>query len=149
MANTLTTQVQEDGNRNCIVKLTGVMPAASGSDIAYQLAVTASARSSMTCDGINPPMNFMVKEIHYIIEDGLSVDLWWDDTSSVVGTGPGNAAVIAPLEGRGHLPAHSYSFIRNNSPAPTGNIGLSTNGFQVGTELSYSITLILVKKDVL
>lgn len=146
MANVYTTQLLEDGPRNAIIKVTGLIDTA---DEPYTIILNPASLSSMTTDGYNPPQNFMMRQMVYNIEDGFQVRLWWDDASSVAGSSVGNAALIESLTGRGFFTFERSIFIRNNAPIPTGKVGLSTSGMQSGTPLSYSITLWMVKKDTL
>ena len=115
MANSFTTQILEEGQRNAIVKLTAVLDT---SDLALSNAVQMS---DINQGGIGAtPTQVRIDHIDYSISDQLEVQLWWDATTDVI---------IMPLAGRGKLMFWNFGGLTNNSGAgKTGNILIKTTG---------------------
>ena len=79
MANSFTTQILEEGQRNAIVKLTAVLDT---SDLALTNAVQMS---DINQGGIGAtPTQVRIDHIDYSISDQLEVQLWWDATTDVI-----------------------------------------------------------------
>lgn len=129
MANASTVQIIEDGYRNAIVKLTGVLDT-SNESVVTKIDVTAYSPQ---------PTQFRIDHIDYSISDQLEVQIAWHATTNVV---------IMPLAGRGRMSFWSFGGLQNNSGAgKNGNIDLLTTGWASGTQ-TYSIVLELVKQGV-
>jgi len=81
------------------------------------------------------PNRVAVEFLQYNIEDTLSVYLYWEATAN---------DLIVPLEGRGHIPKHTYW--RNTEAAGvTGKLLLATQGWAASAVLGFAIE-ISVKK---
>lgn len=132
MANSVTTLVLQDGHRNYVLKVVGILDTA---DEAATLLVDMSALNTMTFNGSTPPTSLMVKKIEFSIEAGLEVRLWWDATADVP---------IAALHGQGEFCFNPPA--RNNAGAgKTGDIMYSTQGFVANTANSFTFTLHCIK----
>lgn len=126
MANAVTTQIIEDGPRNSIVKLTGVL------DTSNEALVTKIDPANFT----PVPTQFRIDGIWYSISDQLEVQLQWNATANVL---------IIPLAGRGKQFYKQFGGLTNNAGAgKTGKIDLVTTGWASGTQI-YEIILWLVK----
>jgi hypothetical protein len=132
MANILETQIIEDGNRNSIVKIVGVLD--TGEVTATDIVVPAS---------FNPvPLDFRIDTIWYSVEEGLSVRLWWDASTDVY---------IDTFNGSGTADYHKrFGGLINNAAAAnkTGAIKLSTEGWASTGVYNFTLTLHLVKMGV-
>ena len=131
MANVVTTQIIEDGERNAIVKVTGTLDTA---DLAGQVIVDCS---QLTQGGTAPrPNQVRVDHIDYSISDPLELQLFWDATVP---------QPLLPLAGRGRMSFWNFGGLQNNAGAgKTGNITLTTTG-GTGTQI-FSLVLELVKQ---
>lgn len=132
MANSFTTQILEEGQRNAIVKLTGVLDT---SDLALTTAIDITTLNQA---GIGyTPTQVRIDHIDYSISDQIEIQLWWDATTDVI---------IMPLAGRGRLMFWNFGGLTNNSGAgKTGNILIKTTGWTLGTQV-FSVVLELVKQ---
>lgn len=138
MANSVAVQTLQDGPRNAILKLTGVL---DSSDEAYAIKIDPAALSSITTDNTTRATLLSIECLDINIEDGLTVTLWWD----VDGTQT-NAKRIEDLTGRAK-PNYTYvGRLTNNAVSPTGKIALSTQGWGATLIQSYSIIIHVVKK---
>jgi hypothetical protein len=128
MANVISTQILEDGERNATVKITGVLDTSN-----------ASATTIVDPASYSPvPTQFRIDQIDYAMSGALQVRLFWDATTDVD---------ILPIAGRGTMNFKSFGGLLNNAGSgKTGKIQLSTNGWTSGTEV-FSIVLRLVKQD--
>jgi hypothetical protein len=129
MANARTEQIIIDGDRNVVVKCTGVLDTSN-------LAVVDIVLPS----GLAPiPTLLRIDHIDYSISDQLEVQLFWKATADVL---------ILPLAGRGRLSFWNFGGLQNNAGAGVdGTIRLSTTGWASGVQ-TYSIVLELVKQGV-
>jgi hypothetical protein len=132
MANSFTTQILEEGQRNAIVKLTAVLDT---SDLAITTAIDVTTLNQA---GIGfTPTQVRIDHIDYSISDQLEVQLLWGATTDVV---------ILPLAGRGRLMFWNFGGLTNNSGAgKTGNIKVKTTGWTSGTQV-FSVVLEMVKQ---
>lgn len=132
MANTFTTQILEEGPRNVIMKVTGVLDT---SDQALTIAVDVSALNQ---GGIGPaPEQVRIDSIDYSISDQLAVQLLWDATTDVG---------ILGLTGREDMSFKSIGGLTNNAGAgKTGDILIKTTGYATGTQV-FSLVLAMVKQ---
>ncbi len=135
--NVVAVQILQDGPSNTICKLTGTL---DSSDEAYVVKLDPATLSSVTTDTVTRGNRLRIRLIDANIEDGLTVTLWWD----VDGTS-GNAKRIEDLHGRLVMDYKKIGGLVNNAVAPTGKIFLSTEGWQTGSILSYSIILECIK----
>lgn len=126
MANSSTIQILEDGPRNSIVKLTGVLDT-SNEAVNTKIDVTQFTPV---------PTQYRIDGIWYSISDQLEVQLQWHATTNVL---------IVPLAGRGKQFYKQFGGLINNAGAgKNGNIDLLTTGWASGTQI-YEIILWLVK----
>jgi len=78
MANVVTTQILEDGERNAIVKITGTLDTAN---LTNQLIVDCA---TLTQGGTAPrPAQVRVDHLDYSISDPLELQLMWDGNPAV------------------------------------------------------------------
>lgn len=132
MANSFNIQPLEEGPRNAIVKLTGILDT---SDLVSSIAV---AVANFNQGGTGPiPQQFRIDYIDFSISDQLEVQLIWDATTPVV---------IMPVAGRGRMSFSNFGGLQNNAGAgKTGNILISTTGWTSGIQI-FSIILEMVKQ---
>lgn len=133
MANSLSMQITEEGPRNAVVKLTGIL---DSSDATENPAIALT-------DFINNDANlvltgFRVDLIEWSMSNNMEVQLSW------------NAAVqqsIYPLAGRGRIYANNYGGFLPVSTALgyDGSINLTTNGYVSGTTQNFTVVLELIK----
>jgi hypothetical protein len=137
MANSVSIQLIEQGARNAIFKLTGLLDT---SNEAYNVKILPSTA------GINPvPTQYRLDYLWYSISDGIEVQLFWDATTPTL---------IGPLAGRGKMDYWNFGGLQNDAGAgKTGGIGLSAIAlpgatYTAGTPFTYALTLELVKQGV-
>jgi hypothetical protein len=132
MANAFTTQILEEGPRNVVIKLVGILDT---SDLAPTLAVDVSA---LTCNGTRPaPTQVRIDTLEYDMSDQLCVQVLWDATADVV---------AAALSGRGEYYGKKFSGLQNNAGAgKTGDILVKTTGWAAGTQV-FTLILEMVKQ---
>lgn len=130
MANAVATQILEQGERNVVMKLTGLLDT---SDESRVIKVDVSA--------LAPPCTLIrVDEIQWQISSQLTVKLDWDATTPVL---------MTTLVGYEHIDFRSTGGLLNNAGTGiTGDIFLTTIGWASGTQ-SYTIWLHLVKQGVI
>lgn len=133
MANALSSQITEDGYRNAVVKLAGILDT---SDV-----VQASIINLQTFVGNEQNarlVGFRLNLVEWSISNPLEVNLEW------------NGAIpqqILPLAGRGRIDADNYGgFLPNQlNPGYDGSINLYTKNFQAGSIANFTVVLELVK----
>jgi hypothetical protein len=132
MANSFTTQILEEGPRNVIVKLAGVLDT---SDLASTVAINVS---TLNQGGLGfTPSQVRIDHIDYSISDQLELQFSWDATTPVI---------IMPLAGRGRITFWNFGGLTNNAGAgKTGNILIKTTGWTSGTQI-FSVVLEMVKQ---
>jgi hypothetical protein len=132
MANSVTTQILEEGPRNVVMKIAGVLDT---SDYALNTFVSMSAINQ---GGLGPtPTQVRIDHIDYSISDQLEVQLFWDATTDVV---------IMPIAGRGRMTFWNFGGLTNNAGAgKTGDILVKTTGWTSGTQV-FSVILEMVKQ---
>ena len=132
MTNSVTTQILEEGPRNVIVKIAGVLDT---SDYSLNTAIDIS---TLNQGGIGPtPTQLRIDHIDYSISDQIEVQLWWDATTDVI---------ILPIAGRGRMTFWNFGGLTNNAGAgKTGNINIKTTGYSSGTQV-FSVILEMVKQ---
>lgn len=136
MANSYTIQVLVDGPRNTVVKVEGILDT---SDLSLITVVDPALLAGIDNTGGVKAKHFRIKEIIHNIEDLLDVRLFWDATTP---------ARIEALTGRGKANYEKFGGLQDNSGAgSTGKILLSTQGWTIGANLSFSLILELVKQQ--
>lgn len=140
MANFTDTHIMEEGPRNAIVKLTGVLDTNN-----VQLPSVIALTDFTNNDHQLTPTGFRVNYIEYSISGGLEVALWWH------GNAIGLGQIILPLAGRGKIDAQNYGGFNPDPNSPShagydGSIDLTTTGFVAGTTSIYTIIVELVKQ---
>lgn len=129
MANVVTSQIIIDGDRNAVVKLTGVLDTSNES-----LATKVDP-----ADFAPVPTQFRIDKITYSISSQLAVQLLWDATTDLI---------ILPLTDSFEICAKDYGGLQNNAGAgKSGKILLQTTGWASGTQ-TYTIILEMVKQGV-
>jgi len=132
MTNSVTTQILEEGPRNVIIKVAGVLDT---SDYALTETILMSALNQ---GGIGPtPTQIRIDHIDYSISDQLEVQMWWGATTDVI---------IMPIAGRGRMTFWNFGGLVNNAGAgTTGNIKFKTTGWTSGIQV-FSVILECVKQ---
>lgn len=131
MANDVKTQVLIDGARNVVVKFEGVLDT---SDLASTVVVDPSTLQGTDNTGSLKAAKLRIIKIKHNIEDGLSVNLFWD------GAAP---ARIEELTGRANPDFEDFGGLTNNATTPNGKITATTEGWS-GVK-SFSVILEMVK----
>ena len=132
MANTFSTQILEEGPRNVVMKLVGVL------DTSNQSLTTAVDLSTLNQGGTGPtPTAVRIDMVDYSISDALNVQLYWDATTDVI---------ALALIGREDMNFKGFGGVTNNAGAgKTGNILIQTTGYTTGTQV-YTLILQMVKQ---
>ena len=131
MANSFVIQTVQEGQRNLVVKLTGVLDT---SNLASTVAINLTGYN---CGGTAPtPTLCRIDHIDYSITDQLEVQLLWDGATP---------AVIMPIAGRGRMSFWNHGGLQNNAVTPTGNILVQTTGWTSGVQV-FSVILEMVKQ---
>lgn len=133
MANSVTTQIILDGARNVVVKFEGVLDT---SDYALTKIIDITTLSALGGRPNQSATKLAIDKITYNVEDGLSVNLFWEGAS--VDTR------IEELTGRGCMKYFHFGGLPNNAASPTGSIKASTQGW-AGT-LSFSVIIEMHKQ---
>jgi hypothetical protein len=136
MANEFNIQVIQDGTRNLILKATGVLTA---SDLAQQVLIDPALTQGIDNTGNLKASALSIQRLIYVVEEGLAVNLWWDATTPVR---------IDDLVKAGHMEYREFGGLSNNAGVgKTGKILIGTQGWTVGTTLSFSVVMHLTKKQ--
>ncbi len=133
MANSLGIKILQEGPRNAIVKLTGIL---DSSDIT---AASVIALSDFTNNDQNLYLTgFRVDFIEFSMTNGIEINLFWNSN---------NPEQITPLAGRGKFGGRNYGGITPDSTRAgyDGSITLSTTGFTVGIPANFTVILEMVK----
>ena len=130
MANAVTTQVIQQGERNVFMKLTGVLDTSNES---RTIKVDVSA--------LAPPCTLVrIDELRWQMSVQLGIILDWDATSPVT---------LGVLSGFGHQKFRKNGGLLNNGgTGVTGDIYLTTTGWASGTQ-TYTLWLWMVKQGVI
>lgn len=134
MANVTEFQITEEGPRNAVVKLTGVLDT---SDVSITPAISLS---EFTNNDVRMVLwGLRVDMLEWSMSNGLEINLTWNSI--------GNPQQIFPLAGRGRIAANNYGgFIPDKTRGGfDGSINLVSKGFAAGTVQNYTIILELVK----
>ena len=135
MANEVTVQIIQDGPRNVVLKGSGVLDT---SDLLQGVLVDPALLAGIDNTGTLKAAKLRLLRVIFNVESGLAVNMWWDATTPVR---------IEDLTGQGHKEFAAFGGLPNNAGAGvTGKILYATQGFAVGSILSYTFTLELVKQ---
>jgi hypothetical protein len=133
MANSVTTQVIQDGPRNYVLKVNMLLDTA---DVTITDLITPSGLSSLgdingACSRVS------IQRIEYDVEDTLTVNLYWDATADVP---------IVRLVGRGTFEDERLSGMPNNAGAGiTGKVQYDTQGWSASAILAATFTIYAIK----
>lgn len=133
MSNIISVQKLQDGPRNTVYKLIAQLDT---SDESYTVKIDPALLSSVDSQGDRKANRVRIEQITAIIEDGLAVNLWWDETGAEA-----TATLIETLVGRIDKDYRPLGGLVNNETTPTGKIALSTQGWTTGLTLSYNIII--------
>lgn len=125
-------QIIEEGPRNAIVKVTGVL----GANLTSTTVIDVT---TLNQGGTGPtPTAVRVDHIDYSIGDQLEVEIDWHATTNVP---------MLPLAGRGRMSFWNFGGLQNNAGAgKNGNIDITVTGWTSGTQL-FSLVFELVKQE--
>ena len=137
MTTTTSIQTLVDGPRNVVIKYEGTL---TTTDATYKQIVLPSLLSDFDINGVKAN-RLRINKIIYDVEDLLTVNLLWEDTTAA------SNKIIWNLAGRGKVDAWRYGgIINNDTPAPTGGITSSFDYEGTGQKLTFTIILELVKQ---
>lgn len=133
MANVLDRQITEEGPRNAVVKLTGVLDSSD----AYEVPAIA-VQDFVNNDPNLKLTGFRIDLVEYSIGQGIEIQLEWDGSTP---------QQIFPLSGRGRIGSqqHGGFYPDRNRTGYNGNINLKSTGFTAGAPQNFSILLELTK----
>ena len=137
MANSIDVRITEEGPRNAVVKITGVLDTTDADlDPVITLGMFGNNDKGMILTG------FRLDLVEYSISQGLEVVLYWMSNAGTPASQP-----ILPLAGRGRIDAHNYGGFSPDMTVPgyNGGIELDTKGYQPGTLQTFTVVLELVK----
>ena len=138
MANSVNTQIIQDGPRNVVVKVEGILDT---SDLASTVIVDPATLTGMDNTGTLKALGLIVDRIQFSVEDLLECRLAWDATTP---------QRMVELAGRGTEKYERFGGLTNNSGAGrTGKILLSTQGWVASAVLSFTLILTLKKQGTL
>jgi len=139
MANVTSTQIVQDGPRNVVIKVEGILDT---SDLASTVIVDPATLGGMGNTGAIKALDLIVDRIQFSVEDGLECRLAWDASTPTR---------IVELQGRGTEKYERFGGLPNNSGAGrTGKILLSTQGWSSpAIPLSFTLLLVLKKQGTL
>jgi hypothetical protein len=125
MANVLSIQILEDGDRNVIAKLVGKLDT---SNAALATLLDPATLASVNASTMNPQKatSLAIESVVFDIQDGCIVGLYWD------------ADVDVPIwyfSGRDKMNMEFTGFLQNNAgTGKTGKILYDTAGYTTGTQ---------------
>ena len=121
MANSVLTQIIQDGPRHVTVKVTGTLDTSN----VTQSIILPSQVSPV-------PYSFRVMHVDYSLTDQIALQLLWNATADIV---------MLPLAGRGRMSFQEFGGLTDNGGAGvTGGIDLMTTGWASGIQI---FTLVL------
>lgn len=136
MVNEVTVQTILDGPRNVVIKGSGVLDT---SDLAQTVLIDPAVLAGIDNTGTVKAAKLRLERVIWNCEQPLVVNMWWDATTPVR---------IEDLTGQGHKEFKSFGGLTNNAGAGvTGKVLYGTQGFTVGTVLSYTFTLEFIKQQ--
>lgn len=121
MANVTSVQVLEEGPRNVVVKMTGVLDT---SDLAATLFADVS---TFTCGGTRPaPTQVRIDRLWFAVQDPLAVSVLWDATTDVLAHSCSDSQDFS---------FRKFGGLQNNAGAgKTGDVMISTSGWTAGVK---------------
>lgn len=126
MANSLTTQILEDGERNVVVNVVGILDT---SDLTAQDILDPTT----LLQGVPPANRLAIMKVEFAIEGTLSLRLLFDATADVV---------ALTMNGFNKLNFENVGGIPNNAGAGvTGKIQLTTEGWSAAAVLHFTFKL--------
>lgn len=138
MANSVNTQIVQDGPRNAVIKVEGILDT---SDLASTVICDPALLTGMDNTGTVKALNLIVDRIQFSIEDTLEARLAWDATTPTR---------LVELQGRGTEKYERFGGLTNNAGAgKTGKILLSTQGWAAAATVSFTLILMLKKQGTL
>ena len=138
MANSVNTQIIQDGPRNVVIKVEGILDT---SDLASTTIVDPSLLAGMDNTGSVKALGLIVDRVQFSVEDLLELRLAWDATTPVR---------LLELAGRGTDKVERFGGLTNTAGAGrTGKILLSTQGWVASAVLSFTLILTLKKQGTL
>jgi hypothetical protein len=128
MANKFSYQIQNDGFRNAVIKITGVLDTA---DAVLTPAVSLNDFTNNEPQGLIL-CGFAIKHLWLLVGDGLEVQLTWAGLNdqpifAIAGRGRESFEVIGPLQPN------------QANPGYNGNINLFTTGYGTGEDAGMPI----------
>ena len=136
MANVTAIQILEDGDRNVIAKVTGKLDT---SNVSSTTLLDPATLASVNASGLNSQKasTLAIETVTFDIEDGLTVNLYWDATTPVPAW---------YFSGRDKMNAEFTGFLQNNAGVgKTGKILYDTSGWTAGTK-SFSLVIQCIKQ---
>lgn len=134
--NVLERQIVEEGPRNAVVKLTGILDT---SDINESPAISVSDFTNNETFPVGKLVGFRVDHLAYSIGDGIEVQLAWNSA---------NPQQMLPIAGRGKIDVMcDGGFVPDNTrPGYDGSINLTTTGWNPSAPAqNFTVFLRLVK----
>ncbi len=120
-------QVLEDGDRNVVVKVVGIINSADvGYTIVFDPADYFPNLGKLRVDGVE-----------YAVEEGLTVRLWWDGVVPVL---------MHTFDQSDTAKFVRFGGLQNNAADPSGRIALTTEGWAEDAILNFSLTVWMVKQ---
>lgn len=134
MANSVVTQIQLDGPRNVIVKITGVLDT---SDVAYAEFINPATLQGIDSSGAIKAAGLILKHINWSVKEGLALNFFW---------GGATPTLLAEYVKSGNANYTEFDGLINPRVAGwDGGVGLSTTGYAVGTTMQFTAVLTFVK----
>jgi hypothetical protein len=136
MANVTSIQILEDGDRNVVAKLIGKLDT---SNVSSTTLLDPATLTSVNTSGLNPQKasTLAIESVIFDIEDGLTVNLYWDATTPVPAW---------YFSGRDKMNVEFTAFLQNPKAAGyTGKILYDTSGWTTGTK-SFSMVIQCIKQ---
>lgn len=136
MANVTSIQILEDGDRNVVAKLVGILDT---SDVSKTTLLDPATLTSVNASGLNSQKatTLAIKKVTFDIEDGLAVNLYWDADVDVP---------IWRFTGRAMANAEFVGYLQNNAgTGKTGKIMYDTDGY-TSAPVSFSLLIECVKQ---
>jgi len=135
MADAVTSQTIQDGERNCIMKFTNVSDGTGESAVAkVDVSALASNAAGVSCSEVR-----VMRVSHAIV--GMSVQVFLDATSNVL-------LMELAESSNGHMEFKDFGGIPNNAGSgKTGDILFTTKGHSSGDTYSIVIEMVKVYSD--
>ncbi|MHB8413922.1 MAG: hypothetical protein ACYDB1_00810 [Acidiferrobacteraceae bacterium] len=132
--NVLTKQILEEGYRNAVVKLAGVLDSSNANE-SPAISLTDFTNNDSKAGSLS---GLRVDHINFAISDGIEVQLLWNSLTP---------QLITPLAGRSKIDVTSDGGLIPDMTQPQfdGNINLTSTGWTPGSPFVFNILLRLVK----